>query len=232
MKSEDIVRDLNKLKNKEKAKNSSGFFKTKEGQYGYGDKFLGISVPEQRKIAKKYIKISLSEIQKLLKSPIHEHRFTALEILVMKYENAEINEKEKIVKFYLKNAKSINNWDLVDTSASYILGNFLYKKDRGVLYGLVKSENLWERRIAVVSTHFFIQRGDFKDIIRLSKILLKDKHDLIQKAVGWMLREAGKVNEKILLYFLDKYHKEMSRTTLRYSLERLSSTQKKFYMQK
>ncbi|MFA7216846.1 MAG: DNA alkylation repair protein [Candidatus Paceibacterota bacterium] len=232
MKSEDIVRDLNKLKNKEKAKTSSGFFKTKKGQYGYGDKFLGITVPEQRKIAKKYKELKLSEIQELLKSPIHENRFTALEILVMKYENSQNKEKEKIAKFYLKNTKNINNWDLVDASASYILGDFLYKKDRGVLYKLVKSENLWERRIAVVSTYYFIKRGDFKDIIKLSEILLKDKHDLIQKAVGWMLREAGKRDQKVLLSFLDKNHKEMPRTMLRYSLEKLSTKQKNFYMKK
>lgn len=232
MKFVEVIKDLNKLRNKNKAKTFSWFFKTGKGEYGYGDKFLGVSVPEQRKVAKKYADLSLLEIQKLLKSPIHEHRFTALEILVMKYEKCEPKDREKIVEFYLKNTKYINNWDLVDTSAGYILGSYLYKNERSVLYRLAKSKNLWQKRIAIVSTHYFIRKKDFKDTIRLSEILLKDQHDLIQKAVGWMLREVGKQDEKTLLSFLDKHYKEMPRTMLRYSIERLSPKQKKFYMTK
>ena len=227
------MKDLNKLKNKEKEKIFLNFFKTGKGEYGEGDKFLGISVPEQRKVAKKYYKdISLVEIQKLLNSKIHEHRFTALEILVMQYEIADSKNKEKIVKFYLKNTKNVNNWDLVDTSAPYILGNYLLDKGRSVLYKLAKSKDLWQKRISIISTYSFIKENDFKDTLKISEILLFDKHDLIQKAVGWMLREAGKKEEKVLISFLDKYYKKMPRTMLRYSIERLDLKQKKFYMAK
>jgi len=227
------LKDLNKLKNKEKEKIFLNFFKTGKGEYGEGDKFLGISVPEQRKVAKKYYKdISLVEIQKLLNSKIHEHRFTALEILVMQYEIADSKNKEKIVKFYLKNTKNVNNWDLVDTSAPYILGNYLLDKGRSVLYKLAKSKDLWQKRISIISTYSFIKENDFKDTLKISEILLFDKHDLIQKAVGWMLREAGKKEEKVLISFLDKYYKKMPRTMLRYSIERLDLKQKKFYMAK
>lgn len=232
MKSEDVIKDLNKLKKPEKAKIFLNFFKTGKGQYGEEDKFLGISVPEQRKVAKNYKSLPLSEIQKLLNSKIHEHRFTALEILVMQYEEMDHKNKEKIVKFYLKNTKNINNWDLVDTSAPYILGNYLLGKERDILYKLAKSKNLWERRIAIVSTFAFIKEKDLKDTVKISEILLSDGHDLIQKAVGWMLREAGKKDLKTLLSFLDKHYKKMPRTMLRYSLEKLNPKQKKFYMTK
>lgn len=232
MKSEDVIKDLNKLKNSEKEKVFLNFFKTGKGQYGEGDKFLGISVPEQRKVAKKYKSLPLSEIQKLLNSKIHEHRFTALEILVMQYDASDPKSKEKIIKFYLKNTKNINNWDLVDTSAPYILGDHLLDKDRSVLYRLAKSKSLWERRISIVSTFAFIKEKDLKDTVKISEILLSDSHDLIQKAVGWMLREAGKKDLKTLLSFLDKHYKKMPRTMLRYSLEKLNQKQKKFYMAK
>ncbi len=232
MKYEDVIKDLNKLKNSEKEKVFLNFFKTGKGQYGEGDKFLGISVPEQRKFAVKHKNLPLAEVQKLLNSKIHEHRFTALEILVMQYDASDPKSKEKIIKFYLKNTKNINNWDLVDTSAPYILGDHLLDKDRSVLYRLAKSKSLWERRISIVSTFAFIKEKDLKDTVKISEILLSDSHDLIQKAVGWMLREAGKKDLKTLLSFLDKHYKKMPRTMLRYSLEKLNQKQKKFYMAK
>lgn len=232
MKAKDVIRELNIFAKFATAKTTSNFFKTGKGEYSEGDIFIGVSVPEQRRIAKRYIDIDLIELLKLLKSKVHEHRLTGLEILVMKYEEAESAEKKKLVNFYLKNLASVNNWDLVDASASYILGDFLISNDRKILYKLVKSKNLWERRVAIVSTWALIRNGEFKDTIELSKILLSDKHDLIHKATGWMLREMGKKSEKTLINFLDKYAKKMSRTALRYSLERLDKNLKKFYMAK
>lgn len=227
-----IQKELKGLGNKDKAKISQGFFKTGKGEYGEGDVFLGIKVPVQRKIAKKFINLSLVEVEKLLDSGIHEERLVALLILVLKYEKGDKKEKKKIFKVYLKNTKYINNWDLVDVTCPKIVGNYLLNKKRDVLYKLVKSKSLWERRIAIVSTVIFIRENDFKDTIKISEILLKDEHDLIHKAVGWMLREMGKRNEKELKKFLDKYYKKMSRTMLRYSIERLNEKNIKHYMQK
>lgn len=228
----DIIKELSKLKNSKKAKILSRFFKTGKGEYGEGDIFLGITVPEQRKVAKKFLEISLYEISKLLKSKIHEHRFTALEILVLKYgKEKDQKEKEKIVSFYLKNLKSVNNWDLVDTSAPYILGDFLKdKKDRSVLYKLIKSKNIWERRVSIVSCATFIKQNDFKDILNLSEIVLNDKEDLIAKAYGWMLREVYKKDKKTLISFLNKNANKMKRVALRYSIEKMDKEERVKYM--
>ena len=234
-----LKQDLKSLANKEKAILLQRFFKTGKGEYGEGDIFLGIIVPKQRKVAKKYINLSLNDLQVLLNSKIHEERLISLFILVDKYKKAEKedNEKQKqeIFNFYIKNAKNINNWDLVDLSAPNIVGNYLLKKDdkeKQILYKLAKSDNLWEKRISILATFMFIKNNQFQDSINLAEILLKDKHDLIHKAVGWMLRELGKRNEKLLINFLNKHKKEMPRTMLRYSIEKFSNEKRKFFMQR
>lgn len=227
-----IDQDLQSLANPQKAKILQGFFKTGPGQYGEGDIFLGIIVPEQRKVAKKHIDLSLPEIQNLLDSKIHEYRLTALFILVDKYKKADHNGKKEIVNFYLKNASenNINNWDLVDLSAPNIVGDFLLDNDRKILYNLAKSKDLWEKRIAILSTFAFIRKGDFSDTLKISEILLNDKHDLIHKAVGWMLREVGKKDQKVLEEFLDKHCRVMPRTMLRYAIEKFDEEKRKTYL--
>lgn len=236
-----IKQELKSLSNPEKAKNLMRFFKTGPGQYGEGDKFLGITVPEQKAVAKKYYKdIPLSEVQNLLNSLIHEERLVALTILVFKFKKATETERTKIYEMYLKNTKNINNWDLVDLSACYIVGPYLENlpgrqagKNRSILYKLAKSDNLWEKRIAVLSTFHFIKNQDNKDFFAIAEILLSDKHDLIHKAVGWMLREVGKKSgEDELKSFLDKHYKTMPRTMLRYSLEKFDEKTRKYYMSK
>ena len=208
------------------------FFKTGEGEYGEGDIFIGLTVPEQRKIARNFLDVDFAVLKKLLQSKIHEHRSTALMILVIKYQKSSTEkEKQKIVKFYLANLRGINNWDLVDLSAPYILGDWLGERtDRKILYKFATSKNLWERRIAIVSTLAFIRQNEFSDTINISEILLGDKHDLIHKASGWMLREVGKRSEKTLIKFLDKNTRKMPRTTLRYSIERLPEEFRLYYL--
>lgn len=223
---------MKKLADPKRAKILSRFFKTGKGQYGEGDIFLGIAVPEQRKLAKKYFDISLDEIQKLLSSKIHEYRLTSLFILVDKYKKADEQGKKKTFDFYLKNTKNINNWDLVDLSAPNIAGDYLLGKDKSSLYKLAKSKNIWERRIAILSTFTFIRNNQFNDALKISEILLKDEHDLIHKAVGWMLRELGKRNQEIEEKFLRKYYKKMPRTMLRYAIERLPNNLKKEFLRK
>lgn len=227
-----VQKELRKYASKERAKINAWFFKTGKGQYGEGDLFIGVTSHNARKVAIKYQDLDFKEIKNLLNSKIHEDRFVALEILVAKYEKADNFQKKKIVTFYLKNKKQINNWDLVDTSASYILGDYLFDKDREILYKLAKSKSLWDRRIGVIATHYFIKQKDFKDILSLALILIKDEQDLMHKAVGWMLREVGKKDEKTLTNFLDIHAKSLPRTTLRYAIERLSIVQKQKYMKK
>ncbi|MDP2632784.1 MAG: DNA alkylation repair protein [Candidatus Curtissbacteria bacterium] len=224
--------DLEKLKDPQRAKDSEWFFKTGPGQYGEGDIFLGITVPKQREVAKKYSDLSLSDIQKLLLSKIHEHRFVALAILVNKFKKADNFQREEIFDFYIKNAKNINNWDLVDSSAPYIVGEYLAGRGKAILYKLAGSGNLWERRIAIVSSSGFIKRGEYEDTFAISEILLSDSCDLIHKAVGWMLREVGKRNSGELEKFLKKHQKNMPRTMLRYAIERFDVNKKRFYMAK
>ncbi|HTK33451.1 MAG TPA: DNA alkylation repair protein [Candidatus Paceibacterota bacterium] len=229
-----VEKDLRKLGKPAKAKVLSGFFKTGKGEYGEGDIFLGVTVPVQRKLAKKYKELELAEISLLLKSPIHECRLTALEILVMQYEKAKkrapADNQQKIVDFYLKHIKHINNWDLVDATAPYILGDWLLNNERDILYTYVKSKKLWERRISIISTLAFIRAGDFKDTIGLSELLLKDTHDLMHKAVGWMLREVGKRDELVLVRFLNTHAHIMPRTALRYSIEKFPESRRKRYL--
>lgn len=219
--------------NSEKAEHAIRFFKTGKGEYGEGDRFIGCTVPETRIVAKANRNAPPVELQKLLDDPVHECRLCALIILTEQFKKADEKNRAEIVRFYLANTHRINNWDLVDTSCYHILGEWLAdKEDRTLLYTLAQSQNLWEQRIAMVSTMAFIRRGDLDDVFRLSTTFLEHPHDLMHKACGWMLREAGKRNEKALTDFLDKYHKTMPRTMLRYAIERLSPAQRQMYMQK
>jgi 3-methyladenine DNA glycosylase AlkD len=229
-----VIKKLSKLKNKESTKILARFFKTGKGEYGEGDIFWGIKVPEQRKIAKEFVDLLFSELQELLKNSVHECRLTALHILTYRFEkalkNKDLKVQSTIFNFYIKNIKCVNNWDLVDTSAPTIVGGHLFDKDRSILYKLAKSKNLWEKRIAIISTLYFIKRKDFSDTLKISEILLGDKLDLIHKAVGWMLREVGKKDEKVLRDFLKKNSKMMPRTALRYSIEKLSEKERRYYL--
>ena len=219
----DLKKELSAASDPERARNSAWFFRTGEGQYGHGDRFLGITVPVQRRIANRYVHLPLTGVEKLLASPIHEHRFVALEILVAQYEQGNI----EVFDFYLKHTKFINNWDLVDTSAPYIVGKHLLTRPRKILYRLAKSKNLWERRIAIVSTQTFIRAGEIEDTFAIAKLLLVDEHDLIHKAVGWMLREAGKQSAPALVKFLKENYAQMPRTALRYAIERFPAERRK-----
>ena|SRR3989338_2573347 len=227
--------ELGLLANPEKAKFLAGFFKTGKGQYAEGDMFLGITVPQTRQVAGKYSSLALSDIKKLLKSKIHEHRLIALLVLVQQFNRADENQKVKIIDFYLASTKRINNWDLVDLSADKILGEYLYQapsKERKILRKLAKSKNLWERRIAVLSTFAFIKRNEFDDALEISKMLLEDPHDLIHKAVGWMLREIGKRNLAVEEKFLKKHCRKMPRTMLRYAIEKFPEKKRQLYLKR
>ncbi len=219
-------------RNASKAKILSRYFKTGLGEYGYGDVFLGISVVDQRKIVKDFINLSLNDLQRLLNSKYHEFRFSALLILIKKYQKIDNSGREAIVYFYLKNIKNINNWDLVDVSCYNILGQYLFNKNREILYALAISRNVWPRRIAMVSTFYFIKNNDLKDVFKLAKILLSDENDLIHKAVGWMLREAGKKDELRLKDFLNKNCGKIPRTTLRYAIEKFTKKERNFFLKK
>jgi 3-methyladenine DNA glycosylase AlkD len=223
MRLSDLKKELAAAADPERARNSAWFFKTGEGQYGHGDRFIGITVPTMRRIAHRYVHLPLTDVANLLASPIHEHRFVALEILVAQYEQGNAT----VYDFYLKNAKAVNNWDLVDTSAPYIVGQHLRTRPRKILYRLAKSKDLWERRIAIVSTQTLIRAGEIEDTFAIAKILLPDDHDLIHKAVGWMLRETGKQSAPALVRFLKEHYAQMPRTALRYAIERFPAERRK-----
>ena len=226
-----LIADLNKLADPIRATHSLRFFKTGPGEYGEGDKFLGLSVPEQRQIAKKYCRtISLKDTLKLLKNEHHEARFVALAILVHKFEKGTKEEQKEIYHAYLAHTAFVSNWDLVDSSAHKIVGRHLLDKPRHPLYNLARSPLLWDRRIAIISTFAFIAAGEYDDSLNLAKALLRDKEDLIHKAVGWVLREVGKRKANLLTDFLDEYAPVMPRTMLRYSLEKLSSQKRAHYL--
>lgn len=217
---ENLRADLKEKSSAEKAKASAWFFKTGPGQYGEGDKFIGVTVPEQRAISRKYKDLNFKEIETLLHSPIHEERLVALFILVLKFKKASEEGRQEIYDFYLANKSYINNWDLVDSSASYIVGAYLNDKPKEILKVLARSKNLWDRRIAIISTAYFINQNNPQPTLELTSILLKDKEDLIHKAVGWMLREVGKrCSVEILENFLLENSKIMPRTMLRYAIE-------------
>lgn len=227
-----IVRDLISHASKEKAEFLPYFFKTGKGQYAEGDRFHGVVVPDQRKIAKLHTSSTNKQtIIALLNSPFHEERLTALFILCNKFLEAKKKHSEKEwVDLYLKNATRVNNWDLVDSSAHIILGQWLEDKDRSVLYKFATDKSLWKNRIAIVATLHFIRNNDLEDIFKLSEIMLKHPHDLIHKATGWMLREAWKKDAKKVEQFLNRFAHKMPRTMLRYAIEKMSEPKKKAYL--
>ena len=226
----DASKQLRKSASPEKAKVLRRFFKTGPGEYADGDIFIGVKVPSIRKVSEQFQDLSFSDAIKLLRSRIHEERFLALLILLRLFKEGDAKIKEKIYKTYLANARFINNWDLVDLSAPAIVGGFLINKDRRILYSLAKSTLLWERRIAILATFTFIRVNDLKDVFGITKILLGDKEDLIHKACGWMLREAGKRNLQAEEEFLCKNYKIMPRTMLRYALEKFSQDKRKLFL--
>jgi len=226
----DIKNEMRKIANKEIAEHSQRFFKTGKGQHGEGDIFLGIRVPVLRKIAKKFRRISISEVSKLLESKFHEERLLSILMLVNLFKSGGEDDQELIYELYLDKTRFINNWNIVDISAGNIVGEFLFEKDKAPLYHLVFSENLWERRIAIVATFYFIKNYEFNDTLKIAEILFTDKEDLIHKAVGWMLREVGKRVIEIEEEFLEEHYLKMPRTMLRYAIERFPETRRKMYL--
>ena len=225
-----IIKEAKKYHNHEKTAILERFFKTGPGQYGAGDVFWGLSVPQSRIIAKKYKDLSLVEVKKLLASPVHEIRLIGLLILVEQFINGDVIKQRIVSHFYLKNTKYINNWDLVDVTCPRIVGEHLLDKDRSILYTFAKSKDLWKKRIAILATFTFIREKQFEDTLNISKILLKDEHDLIHKAVGWMLREVGNKNQKVEEEFLKKHYLKMSRTMLRYAIEKFEEKKRQSYL--
>lgn len=227
-----VQQELQRLGNREKAALLSRYFKTGKGEYGEGDVFLGLTVPQQRVIAKKYRDLPLSDVEDLLHNNIHEYRLTALLILCAKYKKASAIEQKKIVDIYVRNTKHINNWDLVDLSSHVILGLYLIDKPRDMLYTFVRSSDVWRKRIAVITTFAFIRNNDFGDSFALAEILLNDSHDLIHKAVGWILREVGKRDLGAEEAFLQRHYRIMPRTMLRYAVEKFSPAKRAQYLSK
>ena len=236
-----LRKELKSKANSKRARGSQRFFKTGKGEYGEGDVFLGVRTSDKRKIAKKYRNLGFGDLKQLLKSKIHDERQTALFILVHQFQCAmtrhSASVRNKIFNFYLKNTKYINNWDLVDLSAPKIIVDYLLRlglidETKQVLYKLAKSRNIWERRIAILATYAFIRKNEFKEILKISEMLLNDKHDLIHKAVGWMLREVGKRSQATSEKFLKKYASKMPRVMLRYAIERLPERKRKGYLKK
>jgi len=226
-----IQSDFKKLTDVKRAKIKARFFKTGLGQYAEGDKFIGVTVPQTRLIARKYEHLDTKDFATLIKSPIHEERLCALLILVNQFERGDSKTRDKIFKFYLANTAYVNNWDLVDLTADKIVGAYLGNKEKDILFKLAKSKNLWEKRISIVATFHLIKSGEPKYTLRIAKILMRDNHDLIHKSVGWMLREVGKrCSEKTLTNFLDQYADTMPRTMLRYAIERFPQKKRLKYL--
>ncbi len=224
-----IKKRLNNLA-KESKTNNAIFFKTSEGSYAEHDQFIGVSVPELRKLAKEYFGLSLAELSKLIESKINEERLLALIILVNQYQKSDDNARIERFQFYLDHLQQVNNWNLVDSSAHLIIGAHLLDGDKKLLISLAKSKIMWERRISIVSTWYFIRKNQLEWTFKIALILLNDDHDLIHKAVGWMLREAGKKDGLMLIEFLDKHAIKMPRTMLRYSIEKFSDKKRKHYL--
>ena len=227
---ENIQKEIRRLGNKEYAAHLRKYFKTGKGEYGEGDRFLGIQVPVLRKIAKKYRKISIGEVSELVKSQFHEERLFSLLVLVEFFKRANDKDKKIIYTVYLSNTKFINNWDLVDASAGHIVGAYLLTRDKKPIYLLARSKNMWERRISIMSTFYFIKYNRFVDTLNIAEMLLGDEEDLIHKAVGWMLREIGKRDFELEERFLGKYYKSMPRTMLRYAIEKFPEEKRKGYL--
>lgn len=231
MKAESWKKELQALANPEKAKILSGFFKTGKGEYGEGDIFIGITVPQNREVAKKYFDTPLEDIAELLHSPIHEFRISALFALVLKFKkHKEAEVRKEIVDFYLANTAYINNWDLVDLSCIYILGEYLLERPHDILFALSESANMWEQRISIVTTLAFIRKGKFDTTLALAEKFLSHPHDLMHKATGWMLREVGKKDLDTLRSFLDTHAPRMPRTALRYAIEKMNPTERTRYL--
>jgi len=222
--------ELQALGSPKRAEGSLRFFKTGPGEYGEGDKFLGLTVPEMRSLARKYRSLSDKDAVELLESPWHEERLVALILMVGSYERGDEARRNSIHRSYLAMARHINNWDLVDASAAQIVGRHLRATDIALLEKLARSKDLWERRIAIVSTFAFIRQDEFRPTLKISEMLLRDEHDLIHKAVGWMLREVGKRDRKTLDAFLAKHYRKMPRTMLRYAIERHPEIIRKKYL--
>jgi 3-methyladenine DNA glycosylase AlkD len=231
MPSDEIAAHLHGLANPMRAAHALRYFKAEPGGYGHGDKFIGLTVPVVRQAVKKYSSASLDTAGKLLKSEYHEIRLFALLLLVARFGKSDEATQEKIYRLYLRHTRHINNWDLVDSSAPFIVGGYLRVKDRNILYQLAQSESLWKRRIAVMATFRFIRDGEFDDALRIAELLLTDPEDLIHKAVGWMLREIGKRDKASETAFLKAHYKNMPRTMLRYAIERFSPTERQKYLQ-
>jgi len=231
MNAQDLKREVLSLSNKQRADFVQKYFKCGAGQYGEGDIFAGLSTSDVRKIASKYRGLTVTDIERALQEEVHEMRSVALVIMAAQYRLAPATNKKKYFDMYLGNTRYINNWDLVDISAPYIIGDYLLKKDRGILYTLAKSSSLWERRIAIISTFAFIKNGEAADTLNIAGLLLDDDQDLIHKAAGWMLREVGKrVNQKVLEQFLDEFAPSMPRTMLRYAIEKFPENKRKYYL--
>jgi 3-methyladenine DNA glycosylase AlkD len=225
-----VIRELQALGTPAKAQASARFFKTAEGQYGHGDVFFGVTVPEQRKVAKRNRSLALTQVALLLAHDAHECRLTGLLILVDQYRKADPAQRARIARFYLARRSRVNNWDLVDSSAPYILGDYLLNRDRSILYRLARSKQVWDRRIAIIATGAFIREGQFDDTLELAKLLLQDSHDLIHKAVGWMLREVGNKSREIEEGFLERHAAVMPRTMLRYAIEKFPEAGRRRYL--
>ncbi len=225
-----IQKEIKKLQSKSRAPTLQRFFKTGPGEYAEGDIFYGLTVGQSRALAKTFKDLPYPELAQLLKSPIHEERLISLIILSQRFRKESAPEQKRIFEFLIKYRKGINNWDLVDTIAPAVLGPYLFEKDRAILFKYAKSKNLWERRISIMSTFYFLRQGDFSDTFKIAKILLHDKHDLIHKAVGWMLREIGKRDPQAEKTFLNKHATQMPRTMLRYAIEKFPEKERKYYL--
>lgn len=227
----EIINEINKYKNAEKANFLPHFFKTGKGQYGEGDQFIGVIVPHLRIVAKKRMDTDFETLRELLASPIHEYRLMALLALTYHFEKQKDNAtREKCVNFYLSQVEAINNWDLVDLTCYKLLGCWLQDKDKNILYEWARTEHLWKQRIAIITCMHFVKQGVFNDAFAIADILQQHPHDLIHKAVGWILREIGKKNEQALTEYLIPRYKQMPRTMLRYAIERFEEEKRKAFL--
>jgi 3-methyladenine DNA glycosylase AlkD len=225
-----VRRDIRKLARPERAERNKSFFKLGRGEYGEGDRFLGVSLPQLRTLAREYRDMPLKYVATLLQSRWHEERLLALLILVRQYVRADPRARHAIHQLYLRNTRSVNNWDLVDSSAAQIVGAHLETRDRRVLRRLARSKSVWERRIAIIATYHYIRQRDFRDALAIAALLRRDEHDLIHKAVGWMLREIGKRDRRTEERFLKKHAPRMPRTMLRYAIEKFPQPLRRKYL--
>lgn len=230
MTSQDVIDDLKLLANPERAALAGRYFKTGPGEYAEGDKFLGLTTPQVGTVIRKHLDLSLEELRKLIQSPIHEARTTALSIMVNRFLKGDTGTQKQIFDLYMQSTAWINNWDLVDISAPKIVSGFLQNRDRSILYKLAESDSLWERRIAIMGTFGFIRNGQYEDTLKITKILLGDKHDLIHKATGWLLREVGKRDLALEEEFLKTHIRQLPRTTLRYAIEKFPEEKRQEYL--